>query len=265
MRLSEDLAKRFVLGALSEEKRAEIEDLALGDEETFDLLEAMEADLIDRYVRGGLPLADRQAFAERLAPLPHVQERIANARALAAAADEYVSASEAATLPPERTATARHPVWLLPLAATLLIATVGTIVVRQAGFGPWSASAPRADLTAGEPGAVIELAPGALRTTSASQVVKPGDHAWIALRLDLEDPAVRATERTEDRELEIVLEAAARGDVVRQRLLKPTELASRHVNWVVPVQELAPGDYTILLSEVGTRRVLAHYEFTVVR
>lgn len=272
MRLSESLLQRFVLGGLAEEKRREIEDLALRDEETFDLIEAMEADLVDRYVRRELPAAERKAFEQRLAPLPRIQQRIAQARVLAVAADQYSetpafmprparNGAEGGRPRPRRLARRR----VLGVAATLLVATIGTVLVYQTRLesGPErpdaSAQAP------GEPTVTYTLSPGALRDATAGQLVERAGHARIGLELDLRQPFVRPAA---SKHVAVLLESAARGEVIARRRVTPNELAGGTLTWVLPSGDLTPGDYTILLQEDAVEpamepKILANYEITV--
>ena len=99
---------RYLLGHLSleEEERLEVEYLA--GEDAFALVQEAEHDLIDDYVAGRLSSDDRRRFEERVLPRPEMAERVAFARALAAAAQA----------PPVRRPAARP--WLGAVAAAVL-------------------------------------------------------------------------------------------------------------------------------------------------
>lgn len=56
-------ARRFLLGAMTDEERAVFESKFFGDNEIFDHVRAVEDDLIEQYVRGTMSANDRRLFA----------------------------------------------------------------------------------------------------------------------------------------------------------------------------------------------------------
>jgi len=82
--IDETLLVQYLLGKLSEEKQAQVEDRAFADAGYRAALEAVEADLIDDYVRGELPAADRGAFESLFLASPQRRTKVEFARALAA-------------------------------------------------------------------------------------------------------------------------------------------------------------------------------------
>jgi hypothetical protein len=81
--LSEERLVRYLLGKLPEAEEVQVEDRALADAEYRGSVEAAEADLIDTYVRGELPQADRRAFELRFLNSPSRRRKVAFAKALA--------------------------------------------------------------------------------------------------------------------------------------------------------------------------------------
>lgn len=79
--------RRYLLGRLSAEENDALESHLLHDGRLFELAEATEDDLIDRYVRGELPSDDAKRFERRLLPSRRIGERVEVARALAAWVD----------------------------------------------------------------------------------------------------------------------------------------------------------------------------------
>jgi hypothetical protein len=77
-----ELAKRFLLGNLSESERVEIEDAFLARDDSYQELLEAEDDLIDAYVRGELPASERALFEQRQLTSPHSRERVEFARTL---------------------------------------------------------------------------------------------------------------------------------------------------------------------------------------
>src|SRR5436305_14897182 len=82
--VDETLLVQYLLGKLSEEKQAQVEDRAFADTDYRAALEAAEADLIDEYVRGELPPADRRSFESLFLASPQRRTKVEFARALAA-------------------------------------------------------------------------------------------------------------------------------------------------------------------------------------
>lgn len=76
----EELAKQYLLGTLSDEERARMEERYFSDDAEFEEVEIAEDELIDRYVRGELSETDRNRFETTLAGLPRLAERVHFAR-----------------------------------------------------------------------------------------------------------------------------------------------------------------------------------------
>ena len=81
-RIDELLLVRYLLGRLTEEEQARVEDRAFADRDYLGTLNAVEADLIDAYVRGELPQADRRAFEWQFLTSPQRRRKIEFAQAL---------------------------------------------------------------------------------------------------------------------------------------------------------------------------------------
>lgn len=79
---NEELAKRFLLGKVSETERAEIEDSFLAQDDSYQQLLIAEDDLIDAYVRGELPAPERELFERWLLASQHLRERVEFAQTL---------------------------------------------------------------------------------------------------------------------------------------------------------------------------------------
>ena len=61
----EAVVMRYLLGDLPEAAQIQVEDRAFSDPEYLRVVEAVEADLIDAYVRDELPAAERRRFEGR--------------------------------------------------------------------------------------------------------------------------------------------------------------------------------------------------------
>ena len=91
---SEALLVRYLLGDLPDQQQAEIEDRAFSDPEYLRNIQAVESDLIDEYVRGGLSKADRRHFEQRFSASAERRRKIEFARALAAVTPEFAVSPE---------------------------------------------------------------------------------------------------------------------------------------------------------------------------
>ncbi len=77
------VATRYLLGTLSEEEAAHLEEGFFADDVTFERLEVAEEELVDAYVRNSLSPTDLEQFKKRLLTTPRIVERIHFASALA--------------------------------------------------------------------------------------------------------------------------------------------------------------------------------------
>jgi hypothetical protein len=76
------LLLKYLLGKLSEQEQVQLEDRAFTDADYLASLEGAEADLIDSYVRGELPPAERRDFERRFLASPQRRSKVEFARAL---------------------------------------------------------------------------------------------------------------------------------------------------------------------------------------
>jgi hypothetical protein len=94
--VDEAVVMRYLLGDLPEETLVQVEDRAFSDPEYLRLIEAVEADLMDAYVRGQLTAPERRRFEEKFLASPERRKKVEFARALAQVSGENrVSAGEA--------------------------------------------------------------------------------------------------------------------------------------------------------------------------
>lgn len=103
----------YLLGRLPGGESDALEAELLHDRRLFDLAEAAEADLLDRYVRGELATDDRKRFERHLLPSDRIRERVATARALQSWTDRQR---------PRRIAAGERRVTRLAWAAALIAA-----------------------------------------------------------------------------------------------------------------------------------------------
>jgi hypothetical protein len=92
---SESLLVRYLLGDLPEEQQVEIEERAFSDHQYLRNIQAVESELIDEYVRGGLRADERRRFEERFFASAERRSKVEFSRALATVAPEFTAAGRA--------------------------------------------------------------------------------------------------------------------------------------------------------------------------
>ena len=78
----QEVAKRYLLGTLSEAERDQLEQTYFSDDAEFDEIEIAEDELVDAYVRGKLAGDDRRRFEKLASSSKRLGERVAFARVL---------------------------------------------------------------------------------------------------------------------------------------------------------------------------------------
>jgi len=132
--LSEQKIVRYLLGELSEEEQVEIEDLAFENQKVLQEIVAVEQDLIDNFISGDIPEAQRYAFASHFFASEERRKKLAFARALATVVNQRPAPDiDVATVPSWRTKLAAF--FSSPIAAysfgvaSLLLFFVGSWLV----------------------------------------------------------------------------------------------------------------------------------------
>ena len=115
------LIVRYILGQVSPEERAKLEERYFADSALFEQMVAAENDLIDSYVRGELSGPERFQFENRFLATPELRERVRSARAIA----DYQSGAAALISTPHtvKAITRRKllmPAWRFALACVAL-------------------------------------------------------------------------------------------------------------------------------------------------
>ena len=82
---------RYLLGDLSEQEQVGVEDRAFSDADYLQNILAVEADLIDEYVRGGLDQNERRQFETRFLASSERRQKVDFAKALARVTGESVA------------------------------------------------------------------------------------------------------------------------------------------------------------------------------
>ena len=137
--IKDELLTRYALGRLTETEQKRVEEQMFADREFFERLLAVEDELIDAYASGRLAGDDRTRFEKYFLQSAEDRERVEFARQLST----FVSVESKAEKPKareERNPFAWFASWgkilrnrliLLPLAATILFALVGSWLLIQ--------------------------------------------------------------------------------------------------------------------------------------
>lgn len=129
-----ELAKRFLLGNVSESERAEIEDRFLANEDFYQELLITEDDLIDAYARGELPAAERVLFERCCLSTQSGRERVEFAQTLFNSVSNKAAAVAPARVPDRPVSwwqslagafITRRPALGFTFAAALLVIVLG--------------------------------------------------------------------------------------------------------------------------------------------
>src|SRR5262245_52997221 len=237
----------YLLGALPPEEEAGLEERYLCDQELFDRLRAVEAELIDDYWRGALTPEARGRFESHYLATPPQRERAALGQALV---------SRVAGL---RARPATHRLRWATAAAVLGMAVSAWLLVRPpAPVVPSPASssaAPPATPVAGPvppaPPAWRHLTPGRVRTLDGTAELRRGE-ADLALALG----SARASSP-----YRLALQTAEGRTIWRQADLRATDTERGRALLVrLPPTMLAPGDY-VLVVEGARAEDAAEYFF----
>lgn len=151
MRDQDELLRRYLLGELAEEEENLFEARLLQDDELFEGMEAMEADLLDEYAHGRLSPEESARIERRLASSPQGRLRLAVIRGLGKVAEEEANGRRVLPGPWTRKDLSRPSVRALAAAAMLAI-TVGSVWIgRQTAPTPTPPSPLPEDEIAGTP------------------------------------------------------------------------------------------------------------------
>jgi len=101
--LDEKQLIRYLLGTASSDEEQQLEERYFSDDKDFELLMAVEDDLIDAYVRGQLSGEDRQHFERRFFSSPQRRQRVMFAQTLLEKAAQRSHAEAPAVIEREKT------------------------------------------------------------------------------------------------------------------------------------------------------------------
>ncbi len=175
---SDFLIRRYLLAAVSEEEREQVETRLMTDDDFFQQISLIEDELIDQYLDGDLAQADQRRFAEFFLRAPERQQKLRFSKALRIYAAQS-AAERPRNVEPEPTAWWRSLLALFnPPRPALAYAFLTSLIALAVG-GPW---------------AVIRIAglKGEVSSLQAQQQVR--DAGASELRAQVEVEKARAVE-----------------------------------------------------------------------
>jgi anti-sigma factor RsiW len=121
--MDDELLRSYLLGELPEPEADRLEQRLLTEDELFDLMEALEAELLAASSRGELAPTEKERVLRRLASSPQGRERLALAKALNTVADGSSKKASSPVVPFRRRTAAPKPAlqWAALAAAGLLM------------------------------------------------------------------------------------------------------------------------------------------------
>lgn len=238
---SDEALVRYVLGGLSEDDSAALDERSIVDAEFAARLRGVEHDLADAYARGELSAADREEWERRYLVSEHGREDERMAQALLARERRTAAPSGRAAL-----------TWGLAAAAALLITTVIAYfaVVHRSSPAPVSASIAPAAQKAAQPSASLRVAALTLAPMTRSVSEPP------ALQVPPGTDQVRLTLRLEPNDFQrydvAIKDLSTNGIVWRVADVSATTVGGAQALIIaIPASTLEPHRYLVTASGVG--------------
>jgi hypothetical protein len=129
--LNEQLIADYLLGNLSESEADRLDQLSVTDDEFAELLEAVESELVDAYIRGELPDKRRARFESHYLSSATRYEKVAVARTLLRRADNAESSAQVSEWLRPRFASPRIYQWGAIAAALVMFALAGYLLLTN--------------------------------------------------------------------------------------------------------------------------------------
>jgi hypothetical protein len=274
--------RRYLLGELSEEESAAVEERYFGDDDVFAAVLAAEDELAEEYLRGGLSGRDRERFERRFLSTPDGRRRLGIVRDVAnrgATSAGPLRAGPGRSLP---------PFWRVAAAAAVLVCVAAGLLLMQGRNRRHPGVAgiePRPQLPMGSPpGGSASPHPGAapapLRPAPAEAVLS----VTLAAGLVREPGAATAFEIPPDTTTLRLVLLLPHEEYSRYRVSLQTPEGTERASWDgltprrgtsgrgievrVPANLLAPGTYVAIVSGLtghGRAEAAGEYVFRVKR
>jgi len=286
--INDEMIAGYILDDLPDEQTERLDELAVSDAEFFERMGAVENDLVDRYVRGGLNEADAARFEVHYVKSPQRRKKIQLARAFLEFAEgktklQGVTAESKAESMGWMTGFFASPVFRFAMAAAALVvvALAGMLVLRNfSGSGvevasnianqgvPDNNTSPRPDVVEVPVNTDPLLTPTPLpsptatpSTTTPSQPLiasfvlaaplRGGNVQSLSIPAATDKAALRLELESDDfHSYSVELKEAASGRVIWQnrRLSAVGPQSSRSIRISIPAKTLRPTIYTVSVS-----------------
>ncbi len=263
--MNHDEFKDYLLGTLEAERRTAVDEQMLLDPAVYENLLAVEEELIDQYVRGGLTKLEQQKFETHFLITADRHKNLRFGRLLKRYMDAHPvpGSDRVAVRHTEQTAPAQtnFPPHLASFSRGRAIA-VSTVIAAFLGiiFLGWFIARKPSESTTGQNASrvmVVSLAPGSTRSAGATQRVTVPPRG-VDLKLELETnkrfPNYKSQLFRESEPLQTdEMKMEAKGD-------------HNVVPLTITGEKLSPGDYSVKLCGVtdsGAKEFIDSYSFRV--
>lgn len=227
----------YLLDQMAEDERTPLEERLVRDPFFFDLVAAVEDDLIMRYLRDELNDHMASRFSEVYTSSPSKRARLDFARAWCKAVKDVAKTRRAGAADTSR-------------ARFRVVAAAAAIIVAAVLWSLWRYQAPSGSKGPEKIASTsFLLESGLTRSEGGREITLPPGVNEVRLELILPDAAVRTSYR-------VVLATPE-----RQVWSGPASLKNANLVTTIPANVLVPGDYTLELQEGGNN--IATYYFRV--
>jgi len=204
--------RSYLLNELTDEKRDAVEQRLLADDDFFELVEAVEGDLLVDCANGSLSPQEHARVMRGLASSPRGRARLTTSRELAIVTRERRIAPARLIPFPAQLPPTRRPAVRFAAMAAMLVAVAGGVLLSRHTVIPGGGAAMAGNRTAGAlhrlqaPAAMRDLAPAVLELALATvrspeaqrpTLIVPAGTRSIEIRLPIEEgddfPSYRAT------------------------------------------------------------------------
>jgi Putative zinc-finger len=255
---------RYLLGELSPEEIAEIDEKYLGDDSFADALEESRHDLLDRLVAGELSANERSRVEKLLAQMPQYEGALRVARAL------HARQGGSRTTERKVRTRVRRPFWIWAAATVVLsLATLAVFVKRHSNLispqtlrtsgtmpAPSTVSPTHRQGAEDELAFVVLLSPEVSRGADGPESVAiPGAARYVEFQIVL--PASNEKTRYETR----VSADSKKEPLIISDLEAKSLGLQRYLEFRAPADSLPPGRYSVhVFAQTMARPLLARYD-----
>ena len=240
--------KNYLLGSLSAETSATLEERLLTDDDFFELLQAEEDELIDQYLANELAPLERQQFEQIFLAAPARRQRLSLVQTLHQGFAQATTAAASAAAPVQAAFTPAPIPWWRTLWNAPWAYAAAAVLLAAIIFGLWRTGTPTPNVVS------VILIPGALRTTDQTNVVAvPPGASHIKLQLELE--------KVESG----LYQASLQDESGNERRFENLSPQRQQIVLEIPAAQLAPGAYHLKLVATTSSLPVEEYTFRVTR